>query len=300
MRRRDEVLIGLLTLVALLVLIAGTLWLARGGLSKGYPLYARFDWGAGLKQGQPVLFSGVDVGYVDEVDLLENGGLVTTLRIYKKRRVPGGTVASIEANGIFGDMVIALRAHGPTGTMMQPGDTIPSAPGTAQIGDIIIRFDSLERAFMKLTVDLRTELIDKKGVASFREAAIAAGSMFKKLDSVASVQSAELTRTQESLRHAANAIDSARIDSTLRSFSGAAKNLTSLTDSLKSVGVRMNALLAKAEHGDGSLAKLLNDSTFYVNGRNLVAQFDSLLADLKANPKKYLSVRVCIFGSCKN
>lgn len=298
MRRRDEVLVGLLTVAALAVAIAGTLWLARGGLSKGYPLYAKFEWGAGLKQGQPVLFSGVNVGYVDDVALLENGGLVTTLRIYKKQRVPSGTVASIEANGIFGDMLIALRANGPTGKMLQPGDTIPSAPGTAQVGDIIIRFDSLERAFMKLTVDLRTELIDKKGVASFREAAIAAGSMFKKLDSVASVQSAEFTRTQESLRHAASAIDSARIDSTLRSLRDASGNFAVFIDSLKATGVRLNSALDKLEHGNGSFAKMVNDSTAYVNGRNAIAKFDSLLTDLKANPNKYINVRVCIFRKC--
>jgi phospholipid/cholesterol/gamma-HCH transport system substrate-binding protein len=300
MRRRDEVLVGLLTLVAMAVMVTGMLWLARGGLSRGYPLYAKFEWGAGLKQGQPVLFSGVNVGYVDEVKLIENGGLVTTLRIYKKQRVPAGTVATVEANGIFGDMEIALRAKGPTHFMLAPGDTIRSAPGTAQIGDVIVRFDSLERAFIRLTNDVHAELIDKRGIASLREAVVAAGLMFKKLDSVATVQSAEFTKTQESFRHAANAIDSAKVDSTLREFRSAAKNFSVLMDSLKSTGAQMNAVIAKLEHGNGSMAKLVNDSTLYMNARNLVARFDSLLTDLKANPKKYLNVRVCIFGSCKN
>src|SRR5688572_10229395 len=54
MKRRDEVLVGVLLTVAAVVLVMGTLWLARGGLSSGYPLYTRFAWGLNLKQGQPV------------------------------------------------------------------------------------------------------------------------------------------------------------------------------------------------------------------------------------------------------
>ena len=54
MKKRDDVLVGLLVTVTIIVVVLGSLWLARGGLSKGYPLYAKFPWGAGLKQGQPV------------------------------------------------------------------------------------------------------------------------------------------------------------------------------------------------------------------------------------------------------
>jgi phospholipid/cholesterol/gamma-HCH transport system substrate-binding protein len=39
-KRRDEVLVGLVISVAVIVTVLGSLWLARGGLSKGYPLYA--------------------------------------------------------------------------------------------------------------------------------------------------------------------------------------------------------------------------------------------------------------------
>ena len=69
MKKRDEVLVGLLLIATIAIAVVGSLWLARGGLSKGYPLYAKFPWGAGLKQGQPVWLVGVSVGYVDNVDL---------------------------------------------------------------------------------------------------------------------------------------------------------------------------------------------------------------------------------------
>ena len=58
-KRRDELLVGLLLLVAVVLGIGGTIWIARGGLASGYPMFTRFKWGSGLKQGQPVLLAGV-------------------------------------------------------------------------------------------------------------------------------------------------------------------------------------------------------------------------------------------------
>jgi phospholipid/cholesterol/gamma-HCH transport system substrate-binding protein len=54
MKRRDEVLVGIVVTIALVMGFVGALWLARGGLAPGYPMYAKFPWGAGLRQGQPV------------------------------------------------------------------------------------------------------------------------------------------------------------------------------------------------------------------------------------------------------
>ena len=94
-KRRDEVLVGIVVAAAIAVVVLGSLWLARGGLSKGYPLYVKFPWGAGLKQGQPVWLVGVSVGYVDEVDLHMDGILVTTLRIQKGYKVPITSKAAV-------------------------------------------------------------------------------------------------------------------------------------------------------------------------------------------------------------
>ena len=75
MKRRNEVSVGIFITVAVIVLVLGTLWLARGKLKAGYPLYTRFAWGQNLKQGQPVLLAGVSVGYVGDVNLRRNGFL---------------------------------------------------------------------------------------------------------------------------------------------------------------------------------------------------------------------------------
>ena len=75
MKRRDEVSVGIIITVAVVILLLGTLWLIRGGLKNGYPLHTRFAWGQNLKQGQPVLLAGVSVGYVGDVTLRRDGYL---------------------------------------------------------------------------------------------------------------------------------------------------------------------------------------------------------------------------------
>ena len=101
MKRRDEVLVGIVATVAVVLAIIGSLLLARGGLASGYPVYSVFEWGSGLRPGQPVLFSGVTVGYVADVEFSRNGTLLITMRIGKQYRMPRSTTARIVPNGVF-------------------------------------------------------------------------------------------------------------------------------------------------------------------------------------------------------
>ncbi|MGQ0538321.1 MAG: MlaD family protein, partial [Gemmatimonadaceae bacterium] len=126
MKRRDEILVGLFTTAAVVILVVGTIWLLRGGLAKGYALHATFPWGSGLKEGQPVWLSGVTVGFVDNVELKDDGRLTVTFRIQDKYKVPLGSEASIVPNGFFGDVAIALRPKAPNPESFEPGDTVPA------------------------------------------------------------------------------------------------------------------------------------------------------------------------------
>src|SRR5436305_11859929 len=143
MKTRDEVLVGLLITVTVVVTVLGSLWLAGGGLSKGYPLYAKFPWGAGLKQGQPVWLVGVSVGYVDEVELKQDGTLVTTFRIQGDYKVPIGSTATVVPNGIFGDAAVALTPKGPNPASFKPGDADPVGPHTAGVAELPCKADSI-------------------------------------------------------------------------------------------------------------------------------------------------------------
>src|SRR5689334_23901598 len=161
MKTRDEVLVGLVVTAAIVVTVLGSLWLARGGLSKGYPLYAKFPWGAGLKQGQPVLLVGVSVGYLDEVDLHQDGTLVTTLRIQKHYQVPITSKATVIPNGIFGDMAVALTPSKPDPVSFKSGDTVPIGPSTPGIAELTAKADSVMNSVNAITTALQREMVGR-------------------------------------------------------------------------------------------------------------------------------------------
>jgi len=292
MKTRDEVLVGLIVTAAIVVTVLGSLWLARGGLSKGYPLYAKFPWGAGLKQGQPVLLVGVNVGYVDEVELHQDGILVTTLRIQKSYQVPVTSKAAVVPNGIFGDMAIAVTPSRPDARSFKPGDTIPIGPSTPGIAELTTKADSITRSVNAMTSALEHEMVAGGGIRDLRQTIAATNRMVNEFAAVASEQSRQLSATMTSLRRATSAIDPAKVDSTITNFRSASANLAAMSTDLKQTTSKLDAILAKVDSGNGSAAKLLNDPGIYNDTRALLARMDSLLADVKKNPKRYFNVKV--------
>lgn len=292
MKRRDEVLVGMVATAALAVAIMGSLFLARGGLTPGYPVHAVFPWGAGLKQGQPVMLSGVTVGYVDEVKFRRDGFLIVDLRIYKKFGVPLGTTARVVPNGFFGDMMVALTPSIATDDAFTAGDTIPAGPPSLQISDVIGKVDSIGRDILELTRALNRELVEKQGIAEIRNTVVSAKEMIRTLSQVVAVQSEELTRTQQALRKVVSAVDSARVDSTVTDFRRVAANADSLIGDMRSTTVRLDSVLARLEDGRGSAGKLLNDDGLYRDVRSLLQRLDSLTTDFQKNPRKYIKLSI--------
>ena len=292
MKTRDEVLVGLIVTAAIVVTVLGSLWLARGGLSKGYPLYAKFPWGAGLKQGQPVLLVGVNVGYVDQVDLHQDGTLVTTLRIQNDYNVPVTSKAAVIPNGIFGDQAVALTPSKPDPRSFKHGDTVPIGPSTPGIAELTSKADSITRSVNKMTSALEHEMVAGGGIRDLRNTISATNRMVNEFAAVASEQSRQLTATMTSLRRATSAIDPAKVDSTITNFRAASSNLAAMSTDLKQTTRKLDAIIAKVDSGNGSAAKLLNDPGVYNDVRQLLQRMDSLVADIKKNPKRYINVKV--------
>lgn len=293
MRRRDEVAVGVLISVAIVILVAGALWLARGGLSRGYPLYTRFPWGQNLKQGQPVLLAGVNVGYVSDVKLRRDGYLDVEFRVNNDQMVPKGSVATVKPVGIFGDVAVALTPTQPVPpTNYASGDTVPAGVAGPDIGEIMTRVDSIGQSVERMTRALDQELVQAGGVKDLRRTIASTTELASQLQSIAAEQNRNLTATLAAYRRAATAIDSARIDSTLRSFSTTSQNFATLATSLDSTSRQLNTALAKLNAGQGSAGRLLTDTLLYRDLRNLVGSVDSLMTDFKKNPKKYINLRI--------
>ena len=293
MRRRDEVAVGILITIAAVILVVGALWLARGGLSTGYPLYARFVWGQNLKQGQPVLLAGVNIGYVSDVKLRRDGFLDVTFRVNNDQTVPRGSTATVKPVGIFGDVAVALTPSLPVPIQnYSPGDTVPAGQPAPDIGQIMSRVDSIGQSVEHMTRAMDRQLIQAGGIKDLRRTIASTTALSTQLQEIAAEQNRNLTATLAAYRRAATAIDSARIDSTLRSFATTSQNFSRLAGTLDSASRQLNVALAKLNTGEGSAGKLLTDTLLYRDLRNLVSSVDSLMTDFKKNPRKYINLSI--------
>lgn len=291
MKRRNEVLVGILTLTAIVIAVLGSVWIARGGLSSGYRLYVKFPWSAGLKLGQPVLLGGVSVGFVEDVDLREEGIVVTTLNITTNKPIPRTVVAVVEPNGIFGDKQVALRGT-PSKAAWQKGDTLPSSDGATGIDGMIARMDTASAQLADVVKTVQVKMVRDGGLEELRKTLANLNRLSAQLAGVVAEQSGNLTATMATVKKGASALDSAMIDSTVRNLRTTTATVAKLTEDLRGTTARVNALLAKADSGQGTIGRLMNDPGLYQDLRRLTTRLDSLTLDFKANPKKYVNLSI--------
>lgn len=291
-RRRDEVLVGILLVAAVVIGIGGTVWIARGGLASNYNMYARFPWGAGLKRGQQVLLAGVQIGFVDRVDLDPNGTLLVDIKVQEEYQIPKGSTASVEPNGIFGDQLIAVKPVMGAREFMSEGDTIPVGTGAPGMTQLLTKGDSIASDVSALTGKVRAEFVDGGGLKEVRTAIADLTKLMGQVSSVVAAQSTQLTKTQEALRSTIAAIDSVKIDSTLSNVRTTSANLEALSRDLKATNAQVQTVIDKVNSGNGTVGRLMNDGAVYARLDSLLARVDSLAADFKANPRKYINLKI--------
>lgn len=68
-----------------------------------------------------------------------------------------------------------------------------------------------------------------------------------------------------------------------------------LYDRFNQVTERLDKLLMALEKGEGTAGRLIQDKQLYENINSAVAEFKTLIADIRKDPKKFLNVRVSIF-----
>jgi phospholipid/cholesterol/gamma-HCH transport system substrate-binding protein len=292
MKRRNEVLVGLFLTIGITVLLIGTIWLTRGALTSGYRLYANFPWGAGLKQGQPVLLAGVSVGFVDQVELKREGTILVTMRIKKQFKIPEGTSATVEPNGLFGDMLVALRPTKVTEASISPNDTVPMGKPQPTMADLLFKADSIAASAVDLTTKVQVEMVKGGGISDLRQTIASTHQLVLTLTRLAELQSQNLSSTMTTVRGRVAAVDSVQLDSIVRNVNRTATHADSLALEMRRTTAHLDALLAKLDSTNGTAGKLLNDTLLYHDVRTLVARLDSLTADFKKNPKKYVKLSI--------
>ena len=79
---------------------------------------------------------------------------------------------------------------------------------------------------------------------------------------------------------------------TLRAARDASRNLAQVTATLERTTTSLDSILAKINSGRGSIGRMVNDTTLAADLHAATTALTELLTDLKANPSKYIHVRI--------
>jgi phospholipid/cholesterol/gamma-HCH transport system substrate-binding protein len=334
MKRRDELIVGFTILAALVVVVAGTVWLSQTQLGGGgFFQSARFRTVGGLGAGNPVVLRGVRVGRVREIRITESEWVETDLQIYEGALLPerpGVIAASASLFGEWQAQIIdlddppddpivrgELMAAQEDGGDVWPGATLPdigqlTAQGARIASDIATVSSRIQTAFDSQTVqDMQRSIRDFGQMADtltrFTEQQT---TVFGEVSGNIKEGSSVITAAALSLERAMARLDSATSDGELDSIVGSVQTATEemrnaigsfMTlmqlaeenqSSFVSLLVGADSLMTRMQNMTGTLGLLVGDSALYNETTGAVTELRLLIADIKANPRKYFKFSV--------
>jgi len=285
-RKRNIAAIGGLTIIAVVVFLWGFYYLLGNPVFQGgMDVTVHLPNGAGLKRGDPVHLQGVEVGSVKDVRLIPAGGVIAELRLHEDLPLPADTRASVSGD-VFGAHTVDLQP-GAAMVHLEEGDTIRGVAEralTAVAGDIgsqattlLTRFDSL----------LSPANINNLGATA---AVLPSSAEQLRLAFI------QLHQASAALRRTAMEVEDARtgeaVGRAVARAEESAQALTALANALeRSIGP-LTSVFEKIDRGQGTLGRLVNDSSLYVEVNGAAAEFRTLAADIKKNPRRYINLEI--------
>jgi phospholipid/cholesterol/gamma-HCH transport system substrate-binding protein len=300
-----EIKVALLAIVAIASLIIGYNFL-RGSnvLSSDHTYYATYPRVDGLNVGALVALNGIKVGQVKSMELQPDKGnsVRVALELDKNVVVGDSTTASL-GGSLLGSKAITLTL-GKNSKNYTGGEEIrtvtPSSIADAFQAKALPVLDTVGATLAHINGFLNKDA--QTSIQGTLQGARASTEALQKLIVANQANILLITRNFAQMSTALN--------QTTRKLDKIAVNFGQLSDSLKNAPVgpalrRLNSTLAETQGAvaglnkslnspTGSLNKLLNDSSLYVNLNSTVRTANSLFADINDNPKRY--VHFSVFG----
>ena len=281
---KQEVGVGAIVLVGVAVFLVGMFYLTGQSLrTGGITVDVMFESVAGLKQGDPVLVSGVKKGRVARVALERVKSVRVRLELSKDVAPHIDASAAVAAMDLFGAKFIDYNP-GAREEMLASGRSIsgtstPDIDGVAQ--GVANRANELMENAANIVSDRlgedihNTLLVTQRAMSALANAPD--GPFIK-----------QTTRTLQATERVMSRVDSMLASGTGRNIDSISTNLTKLTNNLARTTTSIDTLLERINRGQGTLGRMAADTAMYANLRDLSVALTALLTDLKEHPDKYM------------
>ena len=296
-----EIKVGVLAVVCIFLLFFGFNYLKGVNIfSSIHSFHGVYTNIHGLELQAPVYIRGYKVGQVDNIayDFTRDSSFTVDISIKRNINLPEGTRMALVSDGLMGGMAIELIlptmgeapqediAYIPTGTTI-PTTVVPGLLDGLQ-ESVIQPLSNTLASLDTLVGQLQTQLDNNHIESILANADLAVADLkvtSRKLKDVMNDQVPSI----------ANKIDTTMSDlqQVVADVKGA--NLKATVARVDTAIDNVNFLIADLRSPNGTVGMLLNDKGLYNHIDSAVVSVDSLLIDLKANPKRY--VHFSLFGA---
>lgn len=293
---KKEVLIGLCAVMALAVLYFGIEFLKGVNIFKpANYYYASYTDVAGLQKSAPVTVNGFKVGQVREISYeYDNPGHVRVeLSLDRELRLPVGTKAVIEQD-LLGTSTVVLHMGSSkdfheVGNRLE-GETAQGLMGSVSeqlmpsVSAIFPKIDSLVTALNTLVRDPALS----SSVKRLDDITLSLNSTMKQLNATAR----QLDPVMKNVNGITGNVNTITSDLTQVSGKLAELPVDSLMNNIMALSGNLRALSEQLDNPESTIGALTHDRALYNNLNNAAASLDSLLTDVKKNPKRYISIKL--------
>jgi len=256
----------------------------------------------GLSISSLVTINGHKVGKVQDINFTGDGSgkLKVSMLIDSDFNFSKNSIAELYESGLIGGKAIAIIPVYDDSESSVSGDVLRSRikPGLTEL--VNQRLTPLQEKIESVMVSADALLVNVNSVFDKKTKSEIKGSISKLEQTISSFE-----ETSNSLQ---NLIESNKnsINNSLQNFSNISDNLSDMSETfseaefkqtvngLKSSIESFNNLITNVNKGEGSMGKLFKDEKLYNNLESSLGQLESLLEDLKLNPKRY--VHFSLFG----
>lgn len=292
-----EFLIGLLVLVAGVALFFGINYLNGINVFKAANYYyVSYTNVSGLTVSSPVTLNGFQVGLVREIEYeYDNPGHVKVeLSLDRQLNIPTGSTASIKLD-MLGTASVELN-FSDSKQYYKVGDTLEGVAMGGLVDNlskdlmpgivaILPKMDSIMSSVNKL-------ISDPALLESVQRLSAITANLEKSTAQLSSMMNTSVPGTLDNVNALSANLNT--ISNDLAVLSGQLKDmpLDSTMRNVNAITANVNDLTSKMQDKNSSLGLLLNDTGLYDNLNNAAGSLDSLLIDVKKNPKRYISIKL--------
>lgn len=293
---RKEVIIGLVVIGAIAALVIGIDFLKGINVFKASNYYlVSYTDVAGLAQSAPVTVNGFKVGQVREINYeYDNPGhVLVELALDPNLKVPAGSKAVL-ATDLLGTATVALEMSD-SKDYHAVGDRLVGVVPKGMMDNVTNELLPSVAAIMpkidSLLSGINAIVASPELMASVKRLDAITGNLEAMSASLKTV-SASLPASMNNVKTITDNFNTMSADLTVISGELKEAPVDSIARDLAVMTANLRELSRQLNDPNSTLGLLMNDPSLYRNLDNAVGSLDSLLIDVKKNPKRYISIKL--------